>query len=103
MALDLSFKDLADTATQTPGMNGRPLLIPLAQIDEDPDQPRRVFGHAELTQLAESIRAVGVLQPIIVRRDHASGRYIIQHGCTSASRRPARRPRRNSCDRPGRR
>jgi ParB family chromosome partitioning protein len=80
MALDLSFKDLADTATQTPGMNGRPLLIPLAQIDEDPDQPRRVFSHAELTQLAESIRAVGVLQPIIVRRDHASGRYIINMG-----------------------
>jgi ParB/RepB/Spo0J family partition protein len=76
MALDLSFKDLADTATQ----NGRPLLIPLAQIDEDPDQPRRVFSHAELIQLAESIRAVGVLQPIIVRRDHASGRYIINMG-----------------------
>jgi ParB/RepB/Spo0J family partition protein len=80
MALDLSFKDLADTATQNTGMNGRPLLIPLAQIDEDPDQPRRVFSHAELTQLAESIRAVGVLQPIIVRRDHASGRYIINMG-----------------------
>ncbi len=80
MALDLSFKDLADTATQNPGMNGRPLLVPLAQIDEDPDQPRCVFSHAELTQLAESIRAVGVLQPIIVRRDHASGRYIINMG-----------------------
>ena len=80
MTLDLSFKDLADTATQNGGMNGRPLLIPLAQIDEDPDQPRRVFSEAELAQLAESIRSVGILQPISVRLVHASGRYVINMG-----------------------
>ncbi|MDQ8727505.1 ParB/RepB/Spo0J family partition protein [Bradyrhizobium sp. LHD-71] len=80
MALDLSFKELVDTATQNGGVNGRPLLIPLAQIDEDPDQPRRAFSELELNQLAESIRSVGILQPISVRLIHGSGRYVINMG-----------------------
>ena len=67
MALDLSFKDLVDAAVRNTGTEGRPLLIPLAHIDEDRDQPRRVFSEEELGQLADSIRLVGILQPIIVR------------------------------------
>lgn len=80
MALDLSFKDLADAAARNGGMDGRPLLIPLTEIDEDPDQPRRVFSDEELGQLADSIRLVGVLQPIIVRLGEVSGRYLITMG-----------------------
>lgn len=80
MALDLSFKELADTATQSGELNGHPLKIPLVQIDEDPDQPRRVFSEAELIELAETIRSVGVLQPIIVRHSEISGRYVIKMG-----------------------
>ena len=55
MALDLSFKDLVDAAARNADMNGRPLLIPLSQIDEDRDQPRRIFNEDELAQLADSI------------------------------------------------
>jgi ParB/RepB/Spo0J family partition protein len=80
MALDLSFKDLVDTATRNPGIDGRPLLIPLSQIDEDHDQPRRLFSEEELTQLADSIRLVGILQPIIVRPGEVLGRYFIIMG-----------------------
>jgi len=80
MALDLSFKDLVDAATRNPGIDGRPLLIPLSQIDEDHDQPRRLFSEEELTQLAGSIRLVGILQPIVVRPGQVSGRYFIVMG-----------------------
>jgi len=41
--------------------------IPLAAIEEDPDQPRRNFDVGALASLAESIRFVGVLQPVGVR------------------------------------
>jgi ParB family chromosome partitioning protein len=80
MTLDLSFKDLADAAEQNAGMNGRPLLIPLSNIDEDRDQPRRTFNEEELAQLAESIRLVGILQPIVIRPAEISGRFLITMG-----------------------
>ncbi|USI74293.1 ParB/RepB/Spo0J family partition protein [Sphingomonas morindae] len=42
--------------------------IPIADIKPHPDQPRRHFDEAALTELAESIAARGVLQPIVVRQ-----------------------------------
>jgi ParB family chromosome partitioning protein len=80
MALDLSFKELADVAAWNGDVDGRPLLIPLSQIDEDHDQPRRRFSEEELAQLADSIRLVGILQPIVVRPGEVSGRYSIIMG-----------------------
>ena len=48
--------------------------IPLVQIGANPDQPRKTFDDAELADLAASIKAQGVLQPILLRavtgRDH---------------------------------
>ena len=41
-------------------------LLPIGQIDPNRDQPRRSFDEAALKELAASIQAVGVLQPIIV-------------------------------------
>lgn len=38
------------------------------QITRNPFQPRRDFDEGELTELAQSILAYGVIQPIIVRR-----------------------------------
>ena len=38
-------------------------------IDPNPNQPRRTFDEQALAGLADSIRAHGVLQPIIVRRN----------------------------------
>lgn len=80
MALDLSFKDLADAASRNETIDGRPRLIPLSQIDEDQGQPRRTFNEDELGQLADSIRLVGILQPIIVRPGEISGCYVIVMG-----------------------
>lgn len=42
-------------------------LVPLSDIDVDPDQPRRVFEEKALSDLAESIREYGVLCPILLR------------------------------------
>jgi ParB family transcriptional regulator, chromosome partitioning protein len=41
--------------------------IPLELIRPNPRQPRRSFDEAKLAELADSIRARGVLQPIVVR------------------------------------
>ncbi len=42
--------------------------IPVDAIEPNPHQPRRVFQSEKLSELAQSIRANGVIQPIIVRR-----------------------------------
>ncbi|PIL21158.1 hypothetical protein P775_06310 [Puniceibacterium antarcticum] len=42
-------------------------LIPVERIVPNPDQPRRSFTEAHLTELANSIRTKGVIQPLIVR------------------------------------
>ena len=41
--------------------------IPLSQIGANPDQPRKTFSDAELSELADSIRERGVIQPILLR------------------------------------
>lgn len=58
---------------------GEALRILLADIDEDPDQPRKTFDQAELESMAESIRLNGVVQPIVVRPPEA-GRYMLAFG-----------------------
>ncbi len=46
---------------------GRPLEIPLDHIERNPYQTRTRFDEAQLTELAQSIAASGVVQPIVVR------------------------------------
>lgn len=75
MALDLSFARLAEIAQR--GGGGRPIEIPLDDIVEDPDQPRRLFDERELADLAASIRAHGVIQAISVRPKNAQGKHVI--------------------------
>jgi ParB family chromosome partitioning protein len=55
--------------SETPRVAAAPLFvaIPMADIDADPDQPRKAFTPAELEELAASIREHGLLQPILVR------------------------------------
>lgn len=43
------------------------LLIPQSDILPNPNQPRKRFDYDELEGLAQSIRANGILQPLIVR------------------------------------
>lgn len=53
--------------------------IPLDQIAPGSEQPRENFDAGKLNELADSIRANGVIQPITVRQD-ASGKYRIIAG-----------------------
>jgi ParB family chromosome partitioning protein len=41
--------------------------VPIEFIKANPRNPRRTFAEAELTELADSIRQRGVIQPIVVR------------------------------------
>jgi ParB family chromosome partitioning protein len=43
-------------------------LVPLAAVTPNPDQPRKHFAEDALADLAASIKARGLLQPIVVRR-----------------------------------
>ena len=47
---------------------GRVIFLPVRSIRPNPDQPRRIFREEALSELAESIRCHGVLQPLSVRR-----------------------------------
>jgi ParB family chromosome partitioning protein len=52
--------------------------LPIDQIDPNPKQPRRAFDDESLEELAASIKAVGVLQPVVVRSSH--GRFELVMG-----------------------
>ena len=43
-------------------------VLPIDLIAPNPDQPRRKFSEEDLSDLAESIRTRGILQPLIVRQ-----------------------------------
>ncbi len=53
--------------------------LPVAAIEPHPDQPRRFFDDAALDELAASIAARGVIQPVIVR-PLGPGRYQLVAG-----------------------
>ena len=55
------------------------LRIPVDLIEPNPYQPRMSFDQDALEELAESIRSLGLIQPITVRRK-ADGRYQIISG-----------------------
>lgn len=55
------------------------LELPVTAIEPNPQQPRQVFDEEALEELAESVREVGVLQPVVVR-EVAVGRYQLIMG-----------------------
>jgi ParB family chromosome partitioning protein len=58
---------------------GKPLEIALTEIDRNPLQTRTVFDREKLGELAQSIAASGVVQPIVVRA-MPNGRYQLVMG-----------------------
>jgi len=53
--------------------------VPVSALKPNPHQPRTEFDPATLNELAESIRAKGVLQPVLVEADR-DGTYLIVAG-----------------------
>uniref|UniRef100_UPI00387EB2DE ParB/RepB/Spo0J family partition protein n=1 Tax=Escherichia coli TaxID=562 RepID=UPI00387EB2DE len=55
--------------------------VPIEFVTPNPRNPRRHFGEAELTDLSQSIREHGVVQPVVVRPSPTQqGRYEIIAG-----------------------
>ncbi|MEP7222240.1 MAG: ParB/RepB/Spo0J family partition protein [Novosphingobium sp.] len=67
-----------DSPPSRPATGGLALL-PVSSIEPHPDQPRRRFDEAALDELAASIAARGVIQPVVVR-PHGDGRYQLVAG-----------------------
>ena len=64
-----------DMASVPPGV--RVADIPLSAIVPNPHQPRRRFNDASLNELAASLKATGMIQPIIVRPAGHDGYQLI--------------------------
>jgi ParB family chromosome partitioning protein len=58
---------------------GKPLEIPLKQIDRNPFQTRSHVNEEQMAELAASIKANGVVQPVLVR-PQANGRFQLIAG-----------------------
>ena len=59
---------VAPAPAAVPVPTGAPLQIDIDLIDPSPYQPRTRFGETALEELAQSIRASGIIQPLVVRR-----------------------------------
>ena len=74
--LDSIFSD----NTPSDGGSGGVLKLRISDVEPKSDQPRKNFDPEALSQLADSIAANGVLQPILVREVGSGGMYQIIAG-----------------------
>ncbi len=74
--LDSIFSD----NTPSDGGSGGVLKLRISDVEPKSDQPRKDFDPEALSQLADSIAANGVLQPILVREVGSGGMYQIIAG-----------------------
>lgn len=58
-------------------MAGRIALLTISQIEANPEQPRREFDAQGIEELAQSIRELGIIQPITVHKVRAEKYQII--------------------------
>ena len=58
-------------------MAGNICSLTISQIDNNPEQPRREFDPSLLEELAQSIRELGIIQPITVHKVRADKYQII--------------------------
>jgi ParB family chromosome partitioning protein len=63
-----------------PVPTGLALMLPVDQLDEDPDNPRKDFPPEAIEELAQDIAQRGMLQPIVVSDRDDKGRYLIRFG-----------------------
>jgi ParB family chromosome partitioning protein len=69
-----------DNPGEVSGAN--PQLVPISDLSPSPFQPRQVFDPERLSELADSIRSQGIIQPLLVREssDGIKTRYEIIAG-----------------------
>lgn len=69
---------LGENVAEEPPREGEIRELPVGRIVPNPFQPRRDFPEEELEELARSIRANGLLQPLVVRASGEGGRPRFQ-------------------------
>jgi len=57
-------------------VRGSVVDLRINEIQPNSEQPRRIFDKEKLEELAESIRANGVIQPVIVRKEGSAFRIV---------------------------
>lgn len=62
------------------GYDGRPLLVSVSMLYEDPHNPRTEFAEDTLDELAADIQQRGVLQPLVVHPADSDDRHKIHFG-----------------------
>jgi len=74
--------DVGPEPTSSSNSSARPdLIVPVEKVFPNPDQPRRSFTDEHLRDLSASIKAKGIIQPLIVRkRSTGNGEYEIVAG-----------------------
>ena len=68
---------VSESTVETPVRNAGIDLIDIAQIETNPFQPRSHFDQEALSELAESIKIQGIIQPITVRQLSANQFQLI--------------------------
>ena len=61
-------------------INAHSSMLPLTALRPNPDQPRRSFDPESLKELADSIKAQGIIQPLLVRPQSDGTSYQIVAG-----------------------
>lgn len=59
---------------------GKPLMVAIDRLVEDPDNPRKEFSPQAIDELAQDIAQRGILQPIVVSDREIKDRYLIRFG-----------------------
>jgi len=60
---------------------GKPLELPIDDVEEDEGQPRKEFSEEKMAEMAASIKLRGVRQPVSVRpHPKKSGKWILNFG-----------------------
>lgn len=54
-------------ASSSQMQNGTYMMVDINQIQTDPNQPRKYFDPVKLAELAESIKANNLIQPVVIR------------------------------------
>lgn len=82
MPADERMSSAADVQT-LPGIRstkGRPAIVSIESIDEDPANPRADFSDEELDELSADIRLRGILVPLVVHPASTEGRHLLHFG-----------------------
>ncbi|MCE5329401.1 ParB/RepB/Spo0J family partition protein [bacterium] len=72
--------NLNKTTEVAENIESRVFELSIDQIEPNKNQPRHTFNEASLTELADSVREFGIIQPIIVRKLNVDEKYEIIAG-----------------------